>query len=220
MKRFWYGVLALIYSLALALLIVAALAAGGYSAKAATDPSLQYRATLMREAQAIYGINAPIPMLAGQIKQESNWRANVTAFDLGRGLSQTMDATGLWLSKMYPELGAPDPYNPRWSIRALVRYDNWLYKRVKGENDCERFGAALKSYNAGLGYTQHAQTKSPTPEIWFTKTEYLNVKQSPHNFEYSRIYPRIILFNYQTKYLTWGHATCLPYIPEGSNKLP
>ncbi|HTD05867.1 lytic transglycosylase domain-containing protein, partial [Undibacterium sp.] len=126
----------------------------------AADLCPQYRATLTREAQAIYGLNAPIPMLAGQIRQESGCRADVTAWDDGRGLAQFMDGTARQVSKSFPELGAPDPYSPIWAIRALVRYDNWLYQRVQGENACERWAATLKSYNAGLGYVQRAQRRS------------------------------------------------------------
>ena len=40
----------------------------------AADPALQYRATLIREAQAVYGVGAPVPMFAAQIRQESGWR--------------------------------------------------------------------------------------------------------------------------------------------------
>lgn len=174
----------------------------------AADPALQYRATLIREAQAVYGVGAPIPLFAGQIRQESGWRAEVTAWDNGRGLAQFMDATSAMISLKYPELGAPDPYNPRWAIRALVRYDGWLYDRVKGVDECQRWAAALKGYNAGLGYVQRAQARSAFPYQWFGETESVNAGQSAKNFEYSRLYPRWILFKHQPLYLSWGERTC------------
>lgn len=175
--------------------------------------ALQYRATLTREAQAVYGVGAPIPMFAGQIHQESGWRPGVTAWDNGRGLAQFMDATTQMVVRAYPELGAPDPYNPRWAIRALVRYDAWLYARVKGGTPCERWAAALKGYNAGLGFVQRAQSHSPLPLRWFGTTEWINRGQSPKNFEYSRVYPRWILFKHQPLYTGWGTYTCKGVTP-------
>lgn len=172
------------------------------------DPSLPYRSTLIREAQAVYGINAPVAMFAGQIKQESNWNAKVTAYDFGRGLAQFMDTTARQISASYPELGTPDPYNPRWAIRALVRYDGWLYKRVKGQDACQTWSASLKAYNAGLGYVQRAQRRSPQPLVWYNATEDINAGQSDRNFTYSRLYPHWIIFSHQPLYTGWGIGVC------------
>lgn len=177
------------------------------------DSALPYRATLVREAQAVYGVGAPVPMFAGQIRQESSWRPDVTAWDNGRGLAQFMDATADVIVRNYPELGAPNPYNPTWAIRALVRYDQWLYARVKGDSPCQRWAAALKGYNAGVGYVQRAQARSPTPGLWFSGTEHINAGQSAKNFEYSRQYPRWILFKHQPIYASWGPVTCPEVTP-------
>jgi hypothetical protein len=168
----------------------------------------QYRSVLIRESQAVYGLNAPIPMFAGQITQESACRANVTALDLGRGLAQFMDGTTKQVAKSFPELGAPDPYNPAWAIRALVRFDRWLYERVKGDTACDRWAAALKGYNAGLGYVQRAQRQSKKPGVWFGAREMVNVGQKPTHFENSRMYPRWILMKHQPAYAGWGVVTC------------
>jgi soluble lytic murein transglycosylase-like protein len=174
----------------------------------AADPALQYRATLIREAQAVYGVQAPVPMFAGQIRQESSLDAGVTAWDGGMGLAQFMTSTAQMISRTYPELGTPDPYNPRWAIRALVRYDGWLYARVQGATPCEKWGAALKSYNAGLGYVRRAQRQSSTPQLWWRHTEDINAGQSTKNFTYSRAYPRRIIWRHQPQYRDWGVPTC------------
>lgn len=65
------------------------------------DSALPYRATLIREAQAVHGVGAPIPMFAGQIRQESSWRPGITAPAAGQylvsatiGLSGTTWAAG------------------------------------------------------------------------------------------------------------------------------
>lgn len=174
------------------------------------DLCQRYTSMLVREAQAVYGVNAPGPMLMGQIRQESSCRPDVTAWDNGRGLAQFMDGTSKQISALYPELGPPDPYSAQWAIRALVRYDGWIYKRVKGKDDCHRWAAVLKGYNAGPGYVQQAQAKSPDPSTWFGLTEFVPTRQSTHNFEYSRTYPHKILFKHQPLYAALGKTTCLP----------
>jgi soluble lytic murein transglycosylase-like protein len=175
----------------------------------AADASAPYRATLIREAQAVYGPDAPAPMFAGQIQQESSWRPNVTAFDNGRGLAQFMDGTTKQITALFPELGPPDPYDPRWAIRAMVRYDGWIYRRIAGGDACQKWAAVLKGYNAGPGYVLQAQAKSPNPAVWFGITEYVQTRQSPANFEYSRMYPRKILFVHQPKFAAMGTTLCL-----------
>jgi soluble lytic murein transglycosylase-like protein len=148
-------------------------------------------------------------MFMGQIKQESGGNEKVTAWDGGMGLGQFMPSTAKQISRSYPELGAPDPYNPNWAIRALVRYDGWLQARVRGDTPCDRWAAALKGYNAGLGYVQRAQARSSKPGAWFGETETINAGQSAKNFEYSRLYPRWILLKHQPMFTSWGTPVCL-----------
>lgn len=192
-----------------ALVLIATATMAMCSGALAADLCEQYRSTLTREAQAVYGINAPVPMFAGQLRQESSCRASVTAWDNGRGLAQFMDGTSAQVVRSFPELGPAAPYAPRWAIRALVRYDGWIYDRVKGDTACARWAATLKGYNAGLGYVQRAQRQSAQPGVWFGVTEDINAGQSSQNFDYSRRYPRVILFTHQRIYMHWGRTVCL-----------
>lgn len=191
------------------LVLIATAVMAPCSGAQAADLCEPYRAMLTREAQAVYGIDAPVPMFAGQLRQESSCRASVTAWDNGRGLAQFMDGTSAQVVRSFPELGPADPYAPRWAIRALVRYDGWIYDRVKGSTDCERWAATLKGYNAGLGYVQRAQRQSVQSGVWFGVTEDINAGQSSQNFDYSRRYPRVILFTHQRIYMHWGRTVCL-----------
>jgi soluble lytic murein transglycosylase-like protein len=168
----------------------------------------KYRGILTREAHFVNGLNAPVPMYAAQIEQESGWNPGITAWDNGRGLAQFMDGTADTIVAQYPDLGKPQPYNATWAIRALVRYDTWLGKRVQGADDCQRRAAALKAYNAGLGFVQQAQRKSDAPAVWFGIAEWVPTKQSAKNFEASRMYPRWVLFDRQPHYQGWGMYTC------------
>ncbi|MGP1675942.1 MAG: transglycosylase SLT domain-containing protein [Burkholderiales bacterium] len=170
--------------------------------------ALQYRGVLIREAHFQFGLDAPVDVLAGQIQQESGWRAGVTAWDNGRGLVQMMDGTGKWLTDRYPDLGEPAPYNPLWAIRAMVRLDAHNLERVKAVTDCDRWGAALKGYNAGLGFVLRAQKRAEIPGLWFGKfaTEWINAGQSSKNFEASRLYPRWIIGRHAPRFAGWGRG--------------
>lgn len=163
---------------------------------------------LTREAHLVNGLNAPVPMYAAQIEQESGWRTGITAWDGGKGLAQFMDGTAGDIARLYPAIGKPAPMNPAWAIQALVRYDTRLQGQVKGVDDCNRRAAALKGYNAGLGYVMQAQNKSAQPGQWWSVTEHVKTKQNPKNFEYSRQYPRWIIFKRQPNYKGWGTYTC------------
>jgi soluble lytic murein transglycosylase-like protein len=171
--------------------------------------ALKYRADLTREAHFVFGLAAPVDYLAGQIEQESGWRPGITAWDNGRGLAQFMDGTAAWVSQYYPEVGKPQPYNPLWAIRAMVRLDAYNAKRVAAVTDCDRWGAALKGYNAGVGYVLRAQRRAEIPGLWFGKyaAEQINAGQSKENFTYSRLYPRRIIFAHAYKYRAWGQTT-------------
>ncbi len=147
-------------------------------------------------------------MFLAQIHQESSGNEKVTAFDGGMGLAQFMDGTTKQVASLFPELGPADPYDPRWAIRAMIRYDGWIYSRVKGKDACHRWAATLKAYNAGPGYVMQAQKASPNPLIWFGVTEFVPTRQSAQNFEYSRTYPHKILFKHQSAYASWGRVTC------------
>jgi soluble lytic murein transglycosylase-like protein len=165
--------------------------------------ALKYRADLTREAHFVFGLDAPIDYLAGQIQQESGWRPGITAWDNGRGLAQFMDPTAAWVAERY-RLGEPQPYNPLWAIRAMTRLDAYNVGRVAADTPCDQWGAALKAYNAGLGYVLRAQKQSRAPGKWFGSTEKINAGQSAKNFEYSRQYPRLIIFRHSPRFAQWG----------------
>lgn len=117
----------------------------------AIERCLKYRAQVIREARYHIGPDAPWHLFLGQIEQESGCRPGVTAFDGGAGLGQFMAPTAEWIHDREETLreisAAPSPYDVRWSIRALILYDRYLYRVVL----CEGWSYAFRAYNGGQG---------------------------------------------------------------------
>jgi len=112
---------------------------------------LKYKRQVIREARVFIGVDAPWYYFMGQIEQESRCREGVTAFDGGMGLGQFMPATALWIHEREHSLQEisvkPNPYDPRWNIRALILYNRYLYNT----GTCSGWYFAFRSYNGGAG---------------------------------------------------------------------
>lgn len=174
----------------------------------------QHRATLIRTAHAVWGLDAPVAVFAGQIHAESRWNPNAKSPVGAQGLAQFMPATAAWLPTVAPETGKPMPYNPGWAIRALVTYDLWLWKRVAAANDYERMAFTLSAYNGGLGWVNRdkrlAESKGLNPRRWFGHVATVNAGRSAANFRENRNYPDFILNDYQFRYSGAGWGANLP----------
>ncbi|WP_182341923.1 transglycosylase SLT domain-containing protein [Comamonas koreensis] len=183
-----------------------ALLCGNVMAQAIPAAALQYRAQLTREAQFRFGIPAPVPAIAGQIHQESLWRAQAVSRTGALGLMQFMPATAKWANEA-AAWGAVEPLNPTWSIRAGVWYDRWLYDRVKGHTECDRWNFALSSYNGGLGWTNRRKARSPDPLSW-QATGFINPGILASNQHENETYSPKILLKHQLIYSSWGRTVC------------
>lgn len=170
--------------------------------------ALQHRAELKRQAQMVWGLDAPVAVFAAQIHQESLWRADARSPVGALGLTQFMPATARWMCDVDRALCGPAPMNPTWALRALVVYDRWLWQRTRADDDCERMAFALASYNGGLGWTQKRQRMSPRPGACLGQTCQINPGISPANQRENEHYPRVILLQHQALYRTWGPGLC------------
>jgi soluble lytic murein transglycosylase-like protein len=108
-------------------------------------------------AQREFGLGAPVALMAGQVHQESAWREDVATglvrSSVGaQGLTQFMPSTAAWISERYPDLGAAEPFDPVWSLRAMVRYNRHLYDRSRGHTECDKWWWTLRAYNGGEGH--------------------------------------------------------------------
>ncbi|MDD5330202.1 MAG: transglycosylase SLT domain-containing protein [Sulfuricella sp.] len=173
-----------------------------------------YRAQVIRAARVVWGLNAPTATFASQIHQESGWRSDAQS-PYANGLAQFTPETATWISGAYQsELGASDPWNPSWSIQALVRYDKHLYDKLAAATPCDRMAMALSAYNGGLGWVVRDKAKSAangdSTTRWWGHVERYNAGRSAENFRENRDYPRRILLLHEPAYINagWGKGIC------------
>lgn len=194
------------------ILIAAALLSAAASASWQSRAE-SYQRDLIREARIIYGINAPIAMLAGQIHQESLWHPAAQS-PYANGLTQFTPDTEAWIKTVYPDvLSDSNAFDPQWAIRAMVRYDNWLYQRIRAVDDCNRWAMVLAAYNGGLGWINRDKrlaTKNGADALrWWDNVERYSTR-SRAAFRENRAYPAKIIYQHQRQYLLWGGVTvCL-----------
>ncbi|MCU7371600.1 transglycosylase SLT domain-containing protein [Paucibacter sp. O1-1] len=196
---------------AVALLCFVLLVVAAQDAEAQTIPreAHQHKAALKRNAQMIWGLNAPVATFAAQIHQESRWRLDARSPVGALGLAQFMPATADWIGGLDGELAAREPLNPTWALRALVSYDRWLWQRVKvADDDCQRMAFVLAAYNGGLGWVYKRQRLSSTPGRCMGAACAINPGVSPASQRENAHYPEIILQRYEPLYASWGPGAC------------
>jgi soluble lytic murein transglycosylase-like protein len=199
-----------------ALIGAAVLLAASQQAKAEIpDQAERYRRDLTRIAQAEWGLDAPVATFAAQIHQESRWKFDAKSPVGAQGLGQVMPSTAIWLAELFPKaLGKVEPYNPVWSMQALVSYDRWLADRIQARGPCEQGALILSAYNGGLGWVirdrRLASAKGADPLTWFNSVERHNAGRSAANFKENRQYPQYILRRWEPLYIAadWGRGVC------------
>ena len=179
--------------------------------------SLKYKRELIRQSRIIWGLNAPIPLFASQIHQESTWN-HLAKSKYAKGLTQFTDSTAEWMIEIFPQLKRANVYNPNWSIRAMLLYDSWLDDRIKSIDDCNQWAMILSSYNGGLTWLNRdkalAEAKGSNPNIWWNNVEkYSN--RADRAIRENRNYSKSIIFKHQNLYANWGKS----YICSIGNKL-
>jgi soluble lytic murein transglycosylase-like protein len=172
--------------------------------------SSRYRNELTRQARLIWGINAPIAVMAAQIHQESLWNPNAVSYVGAKGLAQFMPGTAEWIPQIDKTLRNVYPSNPSWALRALARYDFWLYSRLRADTECDRWAMTLSAYNGGLGWVlrdkKAAKSAGDSRWLWWANVEKHNAGRSIANFNENRGYSRRILLLLMPRYQKagWG----------------
>lgn len=198
------------------MILLLALTTGSTPALAEPIPAQadRYQRDLTRAAHYTYGLTAPISTLAAMIHQESRWRHDALSPVGAQGLAQFMPATANWMPEIYPQLQTAQPFDPRWSIRAMVLYTEWLHQRVQAADNCQSWAFVLSAYNGGIGWVYRdqrlAEEHGYPKDQWFYAVELHNAGRSPANFRENRHYPRVILLEWSQLYHQngWGPAAC------------
>ncbi len=127
------------------------------SARGNGIPNLAYalQRTMVGEVRFWWGIDIKTTVFFSQVHQESGWNPEARS-KYASGLSQFTPATSEWISKLYPkELGENNPLDVKWALRALVKYDKWLYDRASYANGWDnRLRFTLSGYNGGEGWVK------------------------------------------------------------------
>lgn len=149
----------------------------------------QYRRDLTRISQSVWGLSAPVALLAAQIHQESGWRAGAVSWAGAAGLTQFMRATAADVSARY-RLGPPNVFDARWAMLAQSLYMRELHAQIEAINESERFAFALSAYNGGLRRVRSRQDRSADPGRCLGSTCEINpgiaVSAQRENAEYTR----------------------------------
>lgn len=169
----------------------------------------QYRSALTREAHTQWGLDAPIAVIAGQLEQESGWNPNVCSA-VACGLAQFTGPTAKDISR---QLGvSADVFNPAWALRAVVAYDQNLYRATEAIDDCNHWAFTLSAYNGGLGNLRRDISRVSDldrQKVWFGSVG-LGSARNATAFAENRAYVLRILGTRQFAYATWGETVpCL-----------
>jgi hypothetical protein len=169
-----------------------------------------HKRELIRTARFFQGMDAPIALYGAQVEAESNWRYDAQS-PYATGVSQFTDDTVDWTSDKLLNLDYPSPYNPKWSLRAMISYDLWLLSRVKGSDECNSIAKMLAAYNGGLTWIKRdeklAEENGYDRLIWWDSVEHFSNRRKSA-FKENRNYPRKILGKFQPMYYNygWGHV--------------
>lgn len=102
----------------------------------------QYSHDVRVQHWTYFGTSYPYHFGIGQLQQESNCRATVTAFDAGQGVAQFMPQTEEYCEKF---LGPLNMYNPQQAIRAQA----WYMRKIHKENWDGALWITYSFYNSG-----------------------------------------------------------------------
>lgn len=170
------------------------------------DASVRYRMQLERAAGEQWGIAAPVARIAAQLHQESAWNPAARS-RYAEGLAQFTPRTAAWMPTICPSIGAPDPWDPTWSIHAAICYDGWLLDRAPGASACDRWAMTLSAYNGGESARDRERAAAyearDDPQRWFGQVE-RHRSRSVVAWQENRTYVRRILLVLEPAYLAAG----------------
>ena len=189
-------------------LVVAGILASGAAHAQVPEACRAYERDITRQAHNTFGIaDPPISVLAAQMQQESSCNPRAQS-PFASGLTQFTPGTVKDMAKRYPtELGAADPFNPRWAIAAQALYMRDLTKATPGATWCDTWAFGLSGYNGGPGWLTRDRAlcllaNGCDRNRWFGHVELTpDRKRAPHNIAENRGYPKRILLLLVPRYI-------------------
>lgn len=171
----------------------------------------RWRYELTRAAHTVWGLDAPVPVFAAQVEQESEWRPWAVSRVGAVGLGQFMPSTASWWCRIH-KMSAQQcqPRNPVWSLRSLVGYDRWLWEQVgrtpgaEGLDDYSRMWATLRSYNGGLGHWRSEARAAGSFDRLAVDAACGRAKRHRSHCRENIGYPQRIMVTLQPRYASWG----------------
>lgn len=166
-----------------------------------------YRPYLQTQAVLLWGADPPLALFAGQIHQESLWNKDARS-PYACGLTQFTPDTQEWIKREYRvDVGVGNCLDPRWAIRAMLRYDKHLLDLIKGTATlCDRAKWMLSAYNGGLGWVNRDRNKAAIAGVdnrYYELVAPFNAGRNANAFRENRDYPKKIVVH-QRYYETWG----------------
>jgi soluble lytic murein transglycosylase-like protein len=180
------------------------------SAKNNGIPNLAYslQPQLTREIHFYWGKNIKTTTFFSQVHQESGWNPEAKS-KYASGLAQFTPSTAEWISHLYPkDLGEGNPLDSKWALRALVRYDKWLFDRFSyADQETDRWSFTLSGYNGGAGWVEKdrklATLNGRSDRKWICNVEHFS-NRAGWAIKENRDYIVKILFKWFTFYEKGG----------------
>ena len=170
-----------------------------------------YRPLVARHAAFYFGLPPPTGVGLAQIAQESAFNPLARSRTGALGPNQFMPATWAWV---VPAAGLPEgakASEPEHAVRAGMWYDRYLYDRVRYPTDCDRWGAALSSYNGGLGWHAKRQGRAADPADFWGSVRWVNPGITAGNQRENQEYPERIIYRLQPQFIAVGdRKVCIP----------
>ena len=171
-------------ALAAATILLLASCTGPAPAAAGADnvPAEAYRwqGYQTRISRQELGPNAPVPLLAAQVHQESRWRHGAESPVGARGLAQFMPGTAEHVEQLSGGLSRGDVLSsPRANLRAQAVYMAWLRDRADVRRPAtppDRWAWVLSGYNGGMGWLDKERHGDGDPRRWYCDTYRANAR--------------------------------------------
>jgi soluble lytic murein transglycosylase-like protein len=122
----------------------------------AVDRCDQYKIEIKNQSTRILGPQWPWYCNLAQLSQESNCRANITAFDGGQGMAQFMPATEKGMERKYHT--SFNPYDPKDAMRMQSLFLYELHQGNKFPN--KPVWLTFQAYNGGYVLLQKEYLRS------------------------------------------------------------